>query len=230
MQIERALPSDLYEKTVSLLGAQCQAPEATQARIAQATLLLLGDCGLRISEAAGATVGKLVGSSFTPGRYQLKITGKRNKVRLVPITPRTHEAIVAHQADVIKRYPDTPLHMDHALIRPISLVRSKRLHDLHEGSGKGYAANALALVVSKTLKAIGGIDGVNVDEMIKLKTTSAHGLRHTFGTMATERDMPIDVVQSILGHASVGTTSIYIRAQERRVAAEAEKLIQKQTQ
>ena len=59
--------------------------------------------------------------------------------------------------------------------------------------------------------------------MLKLRMTSAHGLRHTFGTMATEREMPLDVIQSILGHASIDTTSIYIRAQEKRVAKEAEK-------
>ncbi|WP_143282054.1 tyrosine-type recombinase/integrase, partial [Caballeronia choica] len=47
--------------------------------------------------------------------------------------------------------------------------------------------------------------------------TSAHAFRHTFGTRAVARDMPIDVVQTILGHASLQTTSIYVRAEQRRV-------------
>ena len=34
---------------------------------------------------------------------------------------------------------------------------------------------------------------------------------------ARVRDMPIDVVQTILGHASLQTTSIYVRAEQRRV-------------
>jgi integrase len=46
---------------------------------------------------------------------------------------------------------------------------------------------------------------------------SAHAFRHTFGTRAVARDMPIDVVQTILGHASLQTTSIYVRAEQRRV-------------
>lgn len=227
MQIEKALPFDLYEKTVAILIESCQPAEATQPRIALATLLLLGDSGLRISEAASVTGKNLVPSSFTVGRFQLKVLGKRKKLRLVPITPRTHEAIKAHQADVATRYPNQVPAIDHALIRPITLPHSKAIQGMHVDSGKGYAANALARVLTKCLKAIAGLDSINVDEMIKLRTTSAHGLRHTYGTAATEGNMPIDVVQSILGHASISTTSIYIQAQERRVAAEAEKLLDK---
>jgi len=212
-----------------LLSDHCKSEDATQGRIALATLLLLGDCGLRISEAANAKLGNLAPSSFTPGRYQLKVLGKRSKLRMVPITPRAHDAIVAHQSDLRLRYPETPPQNSHALIRPIHLVNSERLKALHVDSGKGYAPNALALVVSKALKSIAELEGISVDEMIKLRTTSAHGLRHTFGTTATEMEMPVDVVQSILGHASIGTTSIYIRAQERRVAAEAEKLLKRPT-
>ena len=227
MQIERALPSDLFEKVVMLLSEQCQDPQATQARISLATLLLLGDCGLRISEAAHAKRAHLVPSSFTPGRYQLKVLGKRSKVRMVPVTPRAHEALLAHQADVSRHYPETLPQGEHALIRPITLANSQRNKTRHQSSGKGYAANALAMVVSKALKKIAQLEDVTVDELIKLNTTSAHGLRHTFGTTATQREMPLDVVQAILGHASIGTTSIYIRAQERRVAEEAEKLVQR---
>ena len=46
---------------------------------------------------------------------------------------------------------------------------------------------------------------------------SAHAFRHTFGTRAVARDMPIDVVQRILGHASLQTTSIYVRAERQRM-------------
>jgi integrase len=41
--------------------------------------------------------------------------------------------------------------------------------------------------------------------------------RHTFGTRAVARDMPIDVVQRILGHASLQTTSIYVHAERQRM-------------
>jgi integrase len=47
--------------------------------------------------------------------------------------------------------------------------------------------------------------------------------RHTFGTQAVGRGMPIDVAQRILGHASLQTTSIYVRAERQRMLDEAAK-------
>ena len=61
------------------------------------------------------------------------------------------------------------------------------------------------------------------DAHAKLLATSAHVFRHTFGTRAVARDMPIDVVQRILGHASLQTTSIYVRAERQRMLDEAAK-------
>ncbi|MFM0016727.1 tyrosine-type recombinase/integrase [Paraburkholderia sediminicola] len=59
--------------------------------------------------------------------------------------------------------------------------------------------------------------GVSADDLVVLANTSAPAFRHTFGTRAVARDMPIDVVQTILGHASLQTTSIYVRAEQRRM-------------
>ena len=39
-----------------------------------------------------------------------------------------------------------------------------------------------------------------------------HSLRHGFATNLLERGMPINQVQLLLGHSSVGTTNVYIRA------------------
>jgi site-specific recombinase XerD len=49
---------------------------------------------------------------------------------------------------------------------------------------------------------------------------SPHWLRHTFGTRALEREIPLEVVQKQLGHADPRTTSRYTRAQlERQLEA-----------
>lgn len=39
-----------------------------------------------------------------------------------------------------------------------------------------------------------------------------HSLRHSFATHALEKGMPINQVSILLGHSSVGTTNVYIRA------------------
>ena len=49
-----------------------------------------------------------------------------------------------------------------------------------------------------------------------LESATPHALRHTFGTLAVAKGMPQDVVQGVLGHASGTTTSIYVRAKEKR--------------
>jgi site-specific recombinase XerD len=222
IQIERALPSDLYERVVAMLTTESQKPENAQTRIALAALLLMGDCGLRISEVASAQAEKLEPSPFVVGQFRLTILGKGKKFRAVPLSERTRNAVQAHQQDLLNQYGERPA-KGAALIRPLSLPPIGKTSELHLSDWIGYAPNSIARLIKKTLKRISGLDEINVDDMLKLRMTSAHGLRHTFGTMATEREMPLDVIQSILGHASIDTTSIYIRAQEKRVAKEAEK-------
>jgi integrase len=63
----------------------------------------------------------------------------------------------------------------------------------------------------------GGRADIPTEDLAQLANTSAHAFRHTFGTRAVARDMPVDVVQAILGHASLQTTSIYVRAEQQRM-------------
>jgi integrase len=52
---------------------------------------------------------------------------------------------------------------------------------------------------------------------LRLSGASTHWLRHTFGTRAIGRDVPMDVVQPQMGHASIQTTMIiYGRAPIKR--------------
>ena len=54
-------------------------------------------------------------------------------------------------------------------------------------------------------------------ERLRLRQASTHWLRHTFGTRAIAKEVPLDVIQAQMGHASIQTTtSIYGRAPMRR--------------
>ena len=57
------------------------------------------------------------------------------------------------------------------------------------------------------------------NEQTRLLGASTHWLRHTFGTRAIAREVPLDVIQAQMGHASIQTTTaIYGRAPiQRRV-------------
>ncbi|RZI71759.1 MAG: integrase, partial [Pseudomonas sp.] len=54
-------------------------------------------------------------------------------------------------------------------------------------------------------------------ERAKLAGATTHWLRHTFGTRAIARNVPLDVIQAQMGHASIQTTTaIYGRAPIKR--------------
>jgi integrase len=59
------------------------------------------------------------------------------------------------------------------------------------------------------------------NERSRLAGATTHWLRHTFGTRAVAREVPLDVIQAQMGHASIQTTmGIYGRAPMKRRAEE----------
>lgn len=60
-------------------------------------------------------------------------------------------------------------------------------------------------------------------ERRKLKRTSPHAFRHTIETQMLASGAALEVVQQTLGHASLGTTSIYISPEQSRLRREAAK-------
>ncbi|AOJ85263.1 hypothetical protein WS87_00465 (plasmid) [Burkholderia sp. MSMB0856] len=60
-------------------------------------------------------------------------------------------------------------------------------------------------------------------ERPKLAGTPPHTFRHTVGTQMLAVGVALEVVQRTLGHASLGTTSIYVSPEEARLRGEAAK-------
>jgi site-specific recombinase XerC len=50
----------------------------------------------------------------------------------------------------------------------------------------------------------------------RIVRASTHWLRHTFGSHAVAAHTPLEVVQSVLGHASLNSTTIYVKAERKR--------------
>jgi integrase len=234
VQVERALPAPLWSALRAALEARCARPahadddaEARQWRTARAAILLMGDSGLRRDEAAHARREALrlsvhpspQGSNGGPV-WALTVIGKRRKQRTVPVSAATVHALRAHWADRGRDF-DAPL--DSApLIVPLVIPATGTARHKHGGAVEApYTADAFGHLVRQTLQRLAtelaARPGVAPADLVQLANTSAHAFRHTFGTRAVARDMPIDVVQTILGHASPQTTSIYVRAEQRRV-------------
>lgn len=139
-----------------------------------AVLTLLYGLGLRISEALG-----LKGGDLQPGEAILRVTGKGNKTRLVPVLPLATQAA----ADYRKLCP-YHLSIDAPLFR----------------GAKGGPLNP-AIVQREMAKLRSAL---NLPE-----TATPHALRHSFATHLLGRGGDLRTIQELLGHASLSTTQIY---------------------
>jgi site-specific recombinase XerD len=230
MRVERALSEDLYERVIDHLNAKAQIAKNSQDRIALAATLLMGDSGLRRDEAASAMRNKIALYDAENMVYTLEVHGKGNKNRLVPVSVRTVEAIRAHWKDRGLDFDITREEIP--LLSPVVIPTHKAAIKKYETDKRsGYTGTSLYPVMMQTWKSVKNLEGLgesfSLDDIDKLANSSPHAFRHTFGTLAIEAGMPIDVTQSIMGHASPTTTGIYIRTKEKRMVSEATKFFNK---
>ena len=144
----------------------------------KAIIEVLYGCGLRVSELTTLRLSDL----FFDENF-IKVTGKGNKQRLVPIGGRA--------MDQVQRY------------RTQIRVHQKMLKDSEDvlflnNRGRGLT-RAMIFSIVKDLAEKAGIH----------KTISPHTFRHSFATHLVERGADLRSVQEMLGHVSITTTEIY---------------------
>jgi integrase/recombinase XerC len=161
--------------------AQAAAPNDWLGARDLAILLLLYGAGLRVAEAMGLTARVL------PLGQAMRVTGKRNKTRIVPLVPAVREAITAYVA--LCPYAlagDTPLFVG-AKGGPLN-------PDLVRRAVRGARAR------------LGLPDSV-----------TPHALRHSFATHLLARGADLRSPQELLGHASLSSTQIYTEVDAARL-------------
>ena len=138
-----------------------------------AVLMLLYGAGLRISEATGLT------GEVLPLAETLRVTGKRNKTRIVPILPQVKSAIEHYLA--LCPYPPS------------------KAEPLFRGARGGALSPALIR------RAVQGARG----RLQLSERTTPHALRHSFATHLLAGGADLRSLQELLGHASLSSTQIY---------------------
>ena len=142
---------------------------------ARTIIILLYETGIRLSELLG-----LNDADVDMTACQLKVTGKRNKQRIVPFG---HE-LATLLADYMRLRDEQTLKQEPALFlndkgRRISKAQVERI--VHEGLSK----------------------------VTTMKKRSPHVLRHSFATAMLNNGAGLESVRKLLGHESVATTEIY---------------------
>ncbi|KQV73208.1 tyrosine recombinase XerC [Rhizobium sp. Root1220] len=172
----KSLPKPLSDRqAISVVSDEAQLHDEPwiAARDAAVMTLLYG-CGLRISEALNLTPGDL-----RPGATTLRIAGKGNKTRLVPLLSVVFDAVAKYRTLC-------PYHLD--ITEP--LFRGAR-------GGKLQAA-----IIQRTMQKMRNAFGLP-------ETATPHALRHSFATHLLAGGGDLRTIQELLGHASLSTTQVY---------------------
>ena len=168
------LPSVLSEEEVDRI-IRCVDTSSWTGKRDRAILEVLYGCGLRVSEASGLKISSL----FLEQGF-LRIIGKGNKERLVPIGEMAIEALNIYMED-----------------RPDPAAKNDDIVFLNR-FGKSISRVSLFKIVKKYTLAAG-----------ILKDISPHTFRHSFATHLIEHGADLRVVQEMLGHENIATTEIY---------------------
>ncbi|MDD5787208.1 MAG: tyrosine recombinase XerD [Bacteroidales bacterium] len=143
----------------------------------KAIIEVLYSCGLRVSELVTLKLSDL----YLDEQF-LRVTGKGQKTRLVPISP---VAIKQLQLWFVDR-------------NAMSIKPGEEDYVFLNRRG-AHLTRTMILIMIKRLGQEAGI----------AKTISPHTLRHSFATSLLEGGADLRSIQAMLGHESIGTTEIY---------------------
>lgn len=182
-KIGRKLPDTLSEIEInSLINAiDLSKPQGERNR---AILELLYSCGLRVSELTGLKISDLF---FKEGF--IKVTGKGDKQRFVPIIASTQKYIEIYRKNIRNHLIIANAFNDTLFLNR----RGKKL------------SRAMIFTIVKNLAV-----KINLN-----KTISPHTFRHSFATHLLENGADLRAIQLMLGHESITTTEIYMHIDKR---------------
>ena len=149
-----------------------------------AILELLYGAGLRVSELLNLDMTQIDLDSSA-----IRVMGKRNKTRIVPLPNQTNEALRCYINDVRDLFIKSPSG---------SVFLSTR--------GKAMSRQAIYSLISHMGK-VAGLKG----------PIGPHTLRHTYAVHLLQGGADLRAVQELLGHESIATTQVYTELQSEEV-------------
>jgi len=172
----KRLPSFVNEQDMKVLNETlAQSAEDWKSLNAKMLIRFFYGTGMRLSELI-----QLKGSQVDGSRGQVKILGKGNKERVLPLDPTLIDSIREYEALKRRQFAELPDEL---------LVTEK---------GKKLYPKYAYLLVKKYLSTIATLD-----------KKSPHVLRHSFATHLMNNGAEINAVKDLLGHASLAATQVY---------------------
>lgn len=185
----RTLPEVLTVEEVELIIDSIPL-DTTKGKRDRAMLELLYSCGLRVSELTSLRL-----SDLFFGEGHIRVVGKGNKQRLVPIGSVARERIM--------------IYMDERKVKD-----SKNRDTLFLNNRGSALTRVMVFTIIREAVERAGIE----------KSVSPHTFRHSFATHLLAGGASIRQVQEMLGHESIETTEIYTHLDTSRLRETVEKI------
>ena len=178
LKTSRRLPAFVPESRMTTIVSEC-GPDSEDFQTERNSLIILMfyACGLRLAE-----LGGIDRSDFSADYTSLRVRGKGDKQRMVPILEFLREKIL-HYLGLIER-------------QNICISSEKALFLTHKG--KRISRSVVYRTVQEELTRA-GVQGKK----------SPHVLRHTFATHLLNGGADMREIQELLGHASLQATQVY---------------------
>lgn len=172
---EKRLPQFVADKDIRALFEHVSFPDTWEGRTERLLLLTFYQTGMRLSEALGLTEAQV-----NPAGNTLKVLGKGNKERILPVSPLLMDELRSYLQARSQRF-DNP--------SPAVFLDAK---------GKPYGPRRVYSFVHKYLSLVTTVD-----------KRSPHVLRHSFATHLTNNGADLNAVKELLGHSSLAATQVY---------------------
>lgn len=176
LKVSKRLPSFIEEKDIDTLFQHVEFPDTWEGKTNRLLLQIFYQTGMRLSELIN-----LKESQIDKAYSNLKVLGKRNKERIIPINNLLLYPILEYMN--AKRNNIEIFDTEYLLINE----KGKKLQPK-------YVYNKVKQYLSY----------VTTNER-----KSPHILRHTFATHLTNNGADINAVKELLGHSSLAATQIY---------------------
>lgn len=177
-KVPKRLPTFVESEKMDLLFTPDMFPDDFSGRRDEMILSLLYASGMRLSELIG-----LRERDVDFDRMTLKVLGKRNKERFIPIGPNLKKELLAYLEIKHKRFP---------------LVDTKDDFLIVTNTGTRAYAKMIYRITHHYISAV-----------TTQKKRSPHVLRHTFATHMLNEGADLNAIKEILGHANLSATQVY---------------------
>jgi integrase/recombinase XerC len=173
---QKRLPVFIRDKEINTLLQHVEFPDNWSGKTERLLLNVFYDTGMRLSELINLKI-----SQVNFANHSLKVLGKGNKERIIPISPELAASIKAYTNDSDTYYPDFP-----------------KDFLLHDEKGKQLRPRKVYTIVNKYLSLV-----------TTAEKRSPHILRHSFATHMMNNGADLNAVKELLGHTSLAATQVY---------------------